>query len=106
MPFVWVQDISPGAVVTSAGTAEIRTNVDYVEDNKCAADDVTVHASFNSGVDAGDNIGYDGTDRASVDSDDKIGYDAGYNSTVLNSECPGYDATYNGYVKAEHRISV
>ena len=116
MPFVWVEDISQDSVIHHADLHEIRTNVDYVEDNKCAADDVTVHASFNVAVDAVDKIGYDATDRGTVhvgddaavdgghytgfDSSDDTSYDAAYDATVHSGDDAGYNGTNNAWYDA------
>jgi len=91
MPFVWVQNIAVDALIDSADLAEIRTNVDWVEDNKCAAHDtghdLTNHGPVDNGDDAPVNVGEDGT----YDSGDNDGYDGTKNAGANSGE----DGSYN-----------
>ncbi len=88
MPFVWVQNIAVDALIDSADLVEIRTNVDWVEDNKCAAHDtgynVTNHVPVDNGDDLPVNVGDDGT----YDNNDDSGYDGTYKSG-MNSGADG-----------------
>jgi len=98
MPFTWTQNIAVGALIESADLQEIRTNVDYVEDNKCANHDTT--------VEVGDDSGYDGTYRGTVQSGDDSGYDGTYDGTALDLQDTGHHDGYDSGVKTDYRISV
>lgn len=58
MGFAWVQDISPGAKVDAVDLIEIRTNVDTVDNEKCAAHKVSYDSDYKDGVDTSYYPGY------------------------------------------------
>ncbi|MBA7589097.1 hypothetical protein ES708_31172 [subsurface metagenome] len=58
MGFVWVQAISAGASIDAADLIEIRTNVDTVDDEKCAADKVGHDSDYKDGDDTSYDPGY------------------------------------------------
>lgn len=122
MPFVWIENIAVDALIESADLQEIRDNVDWVEDNKCAADDGTVNATHNETVQNNEDVGYDLTDRGTVQSGDDSGYDGNDNGTYKSgfdtgydsyhyvgvdySDEVGHDGTYNSGVNSDHRMGV
>lgn len=82
MGFIWVQDITPGAVIDAVDAIEIRTNVDIVDDEKCAAEKVTDQATNYPGYCNDEHTGYLSNDHGTYQS----GYDIGVDSTNY----PGY----------------
>ncbi|MBA7564075.1 hypothetical protein ES708_05737 [subsurface metagenome] len=74
MAFEWAEDISKDAKIHAADLLEIRTNIDTVDDEKCAAHKV----SYCSNQKIGDDTSYN------------PGYYSGHKRTVQSSYCPGY----------------
>ena len=74
MGFVWVQNIAVGASIDSVDATEIRTNIDTVDDEKCAADKVGVDAAYCPGYYSDQHTSYQNANLAGVDA----------------SYCPGY----------------
>jgi len=52
MAFSWVQDISSGAKIDAVDLIEVRTNVDTVDDEKCAADQVSYDSDYKDSFNA------------------------------------------------------
>ncbi len=86
MGFVWVQDIDSGAVIDAADALEIRTNVDTVDNEKCAAEKVSDQSTNNPSYCNDENTGYLSNDHGT--------YKSGYLAGVDSSHFPGYDSTY------------
>ncbi|MBA7573630.1 hypothetical protein ES708_15428 [subsurface metagenome] len=78
MAFNWTEDISEGAKIHAADLLEIRTNIDTVDDEKCAADKV----SYDSDYKDGDDTSY------------CPGYCLDYKSNVKASYLPNYYSVY------------
>ncbi|GAI69873.1 unnamed protein product [marine sediment metagenome] len=74
MAFSWTENISKGTKIDAANLLEIRTNIDTVDDEKCAAHKVS----------------YDSDDKDGDDTTYNPGYKSSQNTTVLSSHCPGY----------------
>ncbi len=93
MAFSWVQDISIGGQIDAADLLEIRTNVDTVDDEKCAAHKVSYDSDYKDGDDTTYNPGYCSNQESSY----LGGYLAGYCPTnysgVLTSYASGVYAT-------------
>ncbi|GAI64176.1 unnamed protein product, partial [marine sediment metagenome] len=58
MAFDWAEDISKGAKIHAADLLEIRTNIDVVDDEKCAAHKASYDSDYKDGVDTGHYPGY------------------------------------------------
>ncbi len=74
MGFSWTEDISSGAKIDAADLIEIRTNVDTVDDEKCAAHKISYKLDYKDGDDTSYNPGYFYNQKGSYYS----GYLAGY----------------------------
>ena len=77
MGFVWVQDISSGAVIDAVDAIEIRTNVDTVDNEKCAAEKVTDQSTNYPGYCNDEHTGYLSNDHGTY----RSGYLSGHDST-------------------------
>ena len=58
MAFEWTEDISIGGQIDTVDLVEIRTNVDTVNDEKCAAHKVSYKLDYKDGDDTSYNPGY------------------------------------------------
>ncbi|GAI60318.1 unnamed protein product [marine sediment metagenome] len=102
MAFVWVQDISSGAVIDAVDAIEIRTNIDTVDNEKCAAHKISYKLDYKDGVDTGHYPGYYSNQHGSYKSGHLSGYDSTHkvnvlsdeNTTYLSGHLAGYDSTY------------
>ncbi|MBA7588493.1 hypothetical protein ES708_30551 [subsurface metagenome] len=95
MGFVWVQDISGGAVIDAVDAIEIRTNVDTVDNEKCAAEKVTDQSSHYPGYYNDQHTSYLSNDHGSFLS----GHLSGYDSIDYPGYCSAQNSTYdNGYL--------
>ncbi|MBA7558618.1 hypothetical protein ES708_00222 [subsurface metagenome] len=110
MAFDWAEDISKGAKIDAADLLEIRTNIDTVDDEKCAAHKVSYKLDYKDGVDTGHYPGYYNNQHGSYDNGDLSGYDSTHkinvlsdeNVTYLNGHLAGYDSTYYPGVNTYH----
>lgn len=108
-PRSWTEfPVSVSNHIRSAESQELRTAIDYADDqNYCRDHNGTYHAPVDSvdkeGVDAsydlaiysGEETGYNPVHDAGIDSDHDEGYDANH--------CPGYCIGYNQGVDADYR---
>jgi len=74
--FEWTENISKGAKIHAADLLEIRTNIDTVDDEKCAAHKVSYDSNYKDGVDTSNYPGY------------YSGHDIN-----VGGYCPSYDST-------------
>lgn len=100
MGFSWTENIGVGASIDAADIQEIRTNVDTVDDEKCAADKVSYDNDDKDGDDGTHNPGYlnndngtyyngdYGTERSSEYGTYQSGWQNGVRATW---DCPGFD---------------
>jgi len=96
--FVWVQDINVGASIDATDITEIRTNVDTVDDEKCAADKVDYDIDYKDGDDTTHNPGYYYDQHGTYKSGDLVGYDSTYK--------PGYKSDEHGTYKGADLVGV
>ncbi|MBA7658757.1 hypothetical protein ES703_66716 [subsurface metagenome] len=87
--FVWVQDISSGAVIDAVDASEIRTNVDTVDNEKCAAEKVADQS----------------TNYPSYCNDEHTGYLSNDHGTYYSGYLSGYDSTDNPSVRISEKTS-
>lgn len=122
MAFDWIEDISVGASIDAADITEIRTNVDTVDDEKCAAHKVSYNSDYKDGDDTSYNPGYYSDEHGTYNSGDLVGYDSTYkpgyysdqhgtynsgdDGTYDVSDFPGYQNNYNSTVKSNYQSGV
>ena len=90
MAFDWAEDISSGAKIHAADLIEIRTNIDTVDDEKCAAHWVAVDSNYKDSEDTTNNPGYY--------SGQNSGHYSGQFFTYKPANCPGQLFGYNANV--------
>ena len=83
MGFDWVQAISVGASIDAADLIEIRTNVDTVDDEKCAAHKVNVKFDYKDGDDTSYNYPYCSGQNSYYFPGDYSGYMGNYDIQAL-----------------------
>ena len=86
MAFEWAEDISIGGQIDAVDLIEIRTNIDTVDDEKCAAHKVDHDSDYKDGDDVPHYTGYCSSQQGTYLS----GHLSGYDST----DNPGYKHTY------------
>lgn len=95
MAFDWAENISEGAKIDAADLLEIRTNVDTVDDEKCATHKISYKLDYKDGVDTGHYPGYYSNQHGSY----RSGHLSGYDSTYKPGYFSGQDVTYkSGYL--------
>ncbi|GAI66426.1 unnamed protein product [marine sediment metagenome] len=97
MAFSWTQDISKGAKIDAVDLLEIRTNIDTVDDEKCAAHKVSYDSDYKDGDDTPHYTGYDSGQQSS--------YYGGYLSGYDAEDYPGYKHTYYTLYKSSYKVS-
>ena len=90
MGFTWTQNISVGATIDTADIQELRTNVDWLDDNKCT----TVNSSEKTNHDHSEDAAAWNTVYTTVDSLDFIG--------VYSTERTGFEVGDHGADRVPH----